>query len=127
MSDESAKKGMEVRTKLFGEKAAQDGDAFLRNFDEGFATFLNEQLFGTIWSRPGLPIKLRSLLTMTALMALGRGPELRLHMRGALNLGIPPEEIKELIVHVSQYSGVPTAVEAIRAFNEVTAPPKTKE
>ena len=127
MSDDSAKKGMEVRTKLFGEKAAQDGDTFLRNFDEGFATFLNEQLFGTIWSRPGLPIKLRSLLTMTALMALGRGPELRLHMRGALNLGIPPEEIKELIVHVSQYSGVPTAVEAIRAFNEVTAPPKTKE
>ena len=127
MSDDSAKKGMEVRTKLFGEKAAQDGDKFLRNFDEGFATFLNEQLFGTIWSRPGLPIKLRSLLTMTALMALGRGPELRLHMRGALNLGIPPEEIKELIVHVSQYSGVPTAVEAIRAFNEVTAPPKSKE
>ena len=127
MSDDSAKKGMEVRTKLFGEKAAQDGDAFLRNFDEGFATFLNEQLFGTIWSRPGLPTKLRSLITMTALMALGRGPELRLHMRGALNLGIPPEEIKELIVHVSQYSGVPTAVEAIRAFNEVTAPPKSKE
>ncbi len=127
MSDESAKKGMEVRTKLFGEKAAQDGDTFLRSFDEGFATFLNEQLFGTIWSRPGLPIKLRSLLTMTALMALGRGPELRLHMRGALNLGIPPEEIKELIVHVSQYSGVPTAVEAIRAFNEVTAPPKPRE
>ena len=127
MSDDSARKGMEVRTKLFGEKAAQDGDAFLRKFDEGFATFLNEQLFGTIWSRPGLPIKLRSLLTMTALMALGRGPELRLHMRGALNLGIPPEEIKELIVHVSQYSGVPTAVEAIRAFNEVTAPPKPKE
>jgi alkylhydroperoxidase/carboxymuconolactone decarboxylase family protein YurZ len=127
MADDSAKKGMEVRTKLFGEKAAKDGDTFLRNFDEGFATFLNEQLFGTIWSRPGLPIKLRSLLTMTALMALGRGPELRLHMRGALNLGIAPEEIKELIVHVSQYSGVPTAVEAIRAFNEVTAPPKTKE
>ena len=125
MSEDAAKKGMEVRTKLFGEKAAQDGDTFLRSFDEGFATFLNEQLFGTIWSRPGLPIKLRSLLTMTALMALGRGPELRLHMRGALNLGIPAEEIKELIVHVSQYSGVPTAVEAIRAFNEVTAPPKS--
>jgi 4-carboxymuconolactone decarboxylase len=126
MSDDSAKKGMEVRTKLWGEKAAQDGDAFLRNFDEGFANFLNEQLFGTIWSRPGLPLKLRSLITITALMALGRGPELRTHMRGALNLGIPPEEIKELIVHVSQYSGVPTAVEAIRAFNEVTAPPKSQ-
>jgi len=118
---------MELRTKLWGEKAAQDGDAFLRNFDEGFANFLNEQLFGTIWNRPGLPVKLRSMLTMTTLMALGRGPELRLHMRGALNVGIAPEEIKELIVHVSQYSGVPTAVEAIRAFTEVTAPPKSKK
>ena len=127
MADDAAKKGMELRAKLWGEKAAQAGDAFLKNFDEGFATFLNEQLFGMIWNRPGLPIKLRSLITMTALMALGRGPELRLHMRGALNLGIPPEEIKELIVHVSQYSGVPTAVEAIRAFNEVTAPPKPGE
>jgi 4-carboxymuconolactone decarboxylase len=127
MADDSAKKGMEVRAKLWGEKRAQDGDAFLRDFDEGFATFLNEQLFGTIWNRPGLTLKLRSLITMTALMALGRGPELRLHMRGALNLGIPPEEIKELIVHVSQYSGVPTAVEAIRAFNEVTAPPKSRD
>jgi alkylhydroperoxidase/carboxymuconolactone decarboxylase family protein YurZ len=126
MAEDTEKKGMEIRAKLWGEKAAQDGDAFLRSFDEGFATFLNEQLFGTIWSRPGLPIKLRSLITMTVLMALGRGPELRLHMRGALNLGIPPEEIKELIVHVSQYSGVPTAVEAVRAFNEVTAPPKSK-
>ena len=48
MSEDAAKKGMEVRTKLFGEKAAQDGDTFLRSFDEGFATFLNEQLFGTI-------------------------------------------------------------------------------
>jgi 4-carboxymuconolactone decarboxylase len=126
MDDDSAKKGMELRTKLWGEKAAQDGDAFLRNFDEGFAASINEHLFGTIWSRPGLPLKLRSLITITALMALGRGPELRLHMRGALNLGIPPEEIKELIVQVSQYSGVPTAVEAIRAFNEVTAPPKSQ-
>ena len=122
MSDDAAKKGMELRAKLWGEKAAQDGDTFLRNFDEGFATFLNEQLFGGIWNRPGLPVKLRSLITMTALMALGRGPELRLHMRGALNLGISPEEIKELIVHVSQYSGVPTAIEAIRAFTEVTSP-----
>ncbi len=124
MADDSAKKGMELRARLWGEKAAKDGDAFLRSFDEGFATFLNEQLFGTIWNRPGLPVKLRSMLTLTALMALGRGPELRLHMRGALNLGIPAEEIKEVIVHVSQYSGVPTAIEAIRAFNEMTTPAK---
>jgi 4-carboxymuconolactone decarboxylase len=65
------------------------------------------------------------LITMTALMALGRGPELRLHMRGALNIGVTQAEIKEMIIHISQYSGVPTAVEAIRAFREVTEPKKT--
>jgi len=124
MASELEKKGMELSARLWGEKAAHDGDEFLKKFDAQFATFLNEQLFGAIWNRPGLPTKTRSMITMTALMALGRGPELRLHMRGALNLGITPDEIKELIVHVSQYSGVPTAVEAIRAFNEVTAPRK---
>jgi len=59
---------------------------------------------------------------MAALLALGRGPELRIHMRGALNLGITKEEIKELIIHLSQYSGVPTAVEAMRVYREVTEP-----
>ncbi|MGH7931826.1 MAG: carboxymuconolactone decarboxylase family protein, partial [Candidatus Binataceae bacterium] len=98
---------------------------FLKNFDEGFANFLNEQLFGGIWTRPGLPTQTRSFITMAALMALGRTAELKIHMRGALNLGIKPEEIKELIVHLSQYSGVPTAVEAIRTFLEVTEPKKS--
>lgn len=124
MADDLAKKGLEVRTALFGEKAAAAGNEYLKQFDEGFAAFLNDQLFGGIWGRPGLPTKIRSLITMTALMALGRGPELRLHMRGALNIGVTKEEIKEMIIHISQYSGVPTAVEAIRAFREVTEPKK---
>ena len=122
MADDLQKKGMEVRTKLFGEKAAKLGDEYLKGFDEDFAKFLNDQVFGAHWARPGLPIKTRSMITMAALLALGRGPELRIHMRGALNLGITKEEIKEMIMHLSQYSGVPTAVEAIRVFREVTEP-----
>jgi 4-carboxymuconolactone decarboxylase len=122
MADDRAKLGMELRSRLWGEKNAKAGDESLRQFDEGFANFLNEQLFGGIWLRPGLPTKTRSMITMTALIALGRGPEMRLHMQGALNIGVTPEEIKELIIHVSQYSGVPTAIEAIRAFREVTEP-----
>jgi len=124
MADDLQKKGMELRTQLFGEKAAKGGHEYLKEFDEGFANFLNEQVFGNFWTRPGLPAKSRSMITMAALMALGRGPELKIHMRGALNLGITPAEIKELIIHLSQYSGVPTAVEAIRTFREVTEPKK---
>ena len=124
MADDARQKGMALRTQLWGEKAAKAGDEFLSSFDPDFGKFLNDELFGKIWTRPGLPIKTRSMITMAALMALGRGAELKIHMRGALNLGITQAEIKEMIFHLSQYSGVPTAVEAIRAFQEVTAPKK---
>jgi 4-carboxymuconolactone decarboxylase len=124
MADDLERKGMQLRTQLFGEKAAKAGDEYLKSFDEDFAKFLNEQVFGAIWTRPGLPTKTRSFITMAALMALGRAPELKIHMRGALNLGITKDEIKELIIHLSQYSGVPTAVEAIRTLREVTEPKK---
>jgi 4-carboxymuconolactone decarboxylase len=124
MASELENKGREIRTKLWGEEALKGADEFLKNFDQGFAKLLNDQLFGEIWNRPGLPAKSRSMITVAVLMALGRPQELRLHMRGALNLSITPQELKEIIVHVSQYSGVPTAIEGIRAFTEVTAPPK---
>jgi len=125
MATELEEKGRAIRTRLWGERALTGADDFLGKFDQGFAKFLNEQVFGEIWNRPGLPTKTRSMITVAVLMALGRPQELRLHMRGALNLGITPDELKEIVIHVSQYSGVPTAVEGIRAFNEVTAPPKS--
>jgi 4-carboxymuconolactone decarboxylase len=121
MTDDLATQGRDIRTRLWGEQALTNADAFLNNFDPGFAKHLNEQLFGEVWNRPGLPTKTRSIMTVAVLMALGRGQELRLHMRGALNLGVTPEELKEIVVHVSHYSGVPTAIEGIRAFTEVTA------
>jgi 4-carboxymuconolactone decarboxylase len=124
MAKELENKGREMRARLWGEQALKGADEFLKNFDQGFAKSLNEQLFGEIWNRPGLATKTRSMLTVAVLMALGRGQELRLHLRGALNLGITPEELKEIIVHVSQYSGVPTAIEGIRAFTDETTPAK---
>lgn len=124
MADGASEKGMAIRTQLWGEKAAKAGNDFLSNFDPGFGKLLNDEVFGNIWARPGLPLKNRSMITMAALIALGRTAELKIHMRGALNLGVTQDEIKEIIVHLSQYSGVPSAVEAIRTFGEVTAPKK---
>lgn len=118
--------GRDVRAKLWGEKRLAGADKFLTEFDEGFAKYLNEQLFGTIWNRPGLPIKARSMITVAVLIALGKEQELRLHMRGALNLGITAEELKEIVVHLAHYAGVPAAMEGIRAVTEVTASPSKK-
>jgi 4-carboxymuconolactone decarboxylase len=124
MSEDLAKKGREVRTQLWGSEMLALADSANADFDPGFAKHLNEQLFGGVWGRLGLPIKTRSMLTVAVLLATGKAHEVQLHMRGALNLGITPEELKEIIVHVGQYCGVPTAVEGVRAFRAVTTQPQ---
>src|SRR5476651_1913656 len=107
MADDLATQGRAIRTRLWGEQALENADRFLDGFDPGFAKHLNEQLFGEVWNRPGLPTRTRSIMTVAVLMALGRGQELRLHMRGALNVGVTEAELKEIVVHVSHYSGDP--------------------
>ena len=121
MSEELANKGRNVRSLLWGADRLAEADRFLGDFDPGFATYLTEQLFGEVWNRPGLPIKTRSMITVATLVALGKTHEMRLHMTGALNLGITPEELKEIVIHIAHYAGVPAAIEGIRAFTEVTA------
>ncbi len=120
MADNLHDKGLKLRAELWGDADARQRHEEMKQFDEGFADFLNEQVFGAIWTRPGLATKTRSFITMATLTALGRTNQLRVHMRGALKLGITKDEIKELIIHLSQYSGVPTAVEAMRVYREVT-------
>lgn len=78
-------------------------------------------LFGEIWARPGLSVKLRSLVTVTAVVALGRNAETRIHLRGALSIGWTPEELKEAITHIAYYAGFPTALEGHRILAEVLA------
>jgi 4-carboxymuconolactone decarboxylase len=122
MAQDAREKGFSKRAELFGEAQLQRTWDYLNKFDEGFARLVNDQCFGEVWSRPGLPTRTRSMITMAALLVLGRAPELKIHMRGALNVGVTPDEIKELIIHLSQYGGIPVAVEAIRTFLEVTEP-----
>jgi 4-carboxymuconolactone decarboxylase len=120
MTSELEKNGHELFAKLIGEKDALAIHENLKKYDPDFAKFLNEQLFGSIWTRPGLEITIRSFITMASLIALGRFNQLRLHMKAALNLGITELQLKEMIFHLSQYCGVPAAVEATIAFREAT-------
>jgi alkylhydroperoxidase/carboxymuconolactone decarboxylase family protein YurZ len=117
----NVEQGIKLLSQLVGgEEAARGAYGYLKSFDEGFANVLFNTTFGDIWCRPGLPTKMRSLITVAALLVLGRAPELKAHMQGALRLGWTPEELKEVIIHLSQYGGIPTSVEAIRVFEEVT-------
>jgi len=81
MADNLSDKGFKLRAELWGDQDSRQRHEDLKKFDAGFADFLNEQVFGAIWTRPGLPTKTRSFITMAALTALGRTNQLRTHMR----------------------------------------------
>jgi 4-carboxymuconolactone decarboxylase len=111
--NERAKRGDDIRKKLFGTPPSPS---------ETFSK-LNEvtveHLFGDIWSRPGLALRDRSLITCAVLTALGKELQLKVHMKGALNIGISREEILEMMVHLAHYSGWPTAVNGTRVAEAV--------
>lgn len=86
---------------------------------DGLTQATVEHLFGTIWTRPGLEIQERSLITLVSLIALNREDEMRLHFRGALNLGITVEKLEEVILHVTHYAGWPCGIAANRILVQV--------
>ena len=96
------------------------------DFNREFQELLNTYCWNDIWNRPGLPRKTRSIMNLCMLTALGKGPELKLHIRGALNNGLTRDEIKEVFLQTAIYCGVPAAVEAFRCAREVFEEDKKK-
>ena len=114
-TEESIAKGSEVFEKLMGWKLDP------KNVKEDFARITMGNLFGDVWTRPGLELRERSMITVAALIILGREVELKVHMRGALNVGISREKIQEMIIHLAHYGGWPIAAGASRVAQEVFA------
>lgn len=86
---------------------------------EDFFNITVEHLFGDIWTRPGLELRERSMITITTLTVLARNPELKTHLRGALNAGITREKITEIMIHLAHYAGWPIAVNGLRIAREL--------
>ena len=87
-----------------------------------FMAHIVDALYGNIWSRDELiSLPERSLITVAVLVALNRENELKIHLRGALNLGVSKEKIEEMILHVAHYSGFPTGVSANQILNDICA------
>src|SRR5437870_11239205 len=84
-----------------------------------FFALVTQFVFGMFWSRPNLDLRSRSLCTVAQLAALGRTEELKLHLAGALNLGIKREELIEVLMQTACYAGVPAAIGALNAAAEV--------
>jgi 4-carboxymuconolactone decarboxylase len=113
--------GMEVRREVLGaehvERSLESATAFGRPIQE----LVTEYCWGAIWARPGLDRRTRSLLNLGMLTALNRRHELTVHLRGALNNGVTPEEILEALLQAAVYCGVPAGMDAFRAAEAVLA------
>jgi 4-carboxymuconolactone decarboxylase len=108
-----------VRRAVLGEKHVNASLEKSNSFTAEFQDLVTRYAWGEMWTRQGLPQHTRSLVTLAMLIALNRGDEFRLHLRGALNNGATRDQIKELLLHAAVYCGVPAANSAFRAAEEV--------
>jgi 4-carboxymuconolactone decarboxylase len=110
MDDEQrAAQGMAVRREVLGDEHVDRAIAGTTPFTQPFQDFIARYAWGEIWSRPGLSRAERSIITLTALAALGRDHELGMHVKAALRNGLTPDQIAEVLLQVAVYAGVPTA------------------
>jgi 4-carboxymuconolactone decarboxylase len=111
MSDERSRHddGMRVRRAVLGDAHVDRATAAATSFDAPFQRFITETAWGTLWAGDGVDRRTRSLVTIAILAALGRHEELALHLRASRNTGATPEEIREALMHVAVYAGVPAA------------------
>jgi 4-carboxymuconolactone decarboxylase len=114
-----AEKGLKLRKQMVGAEAVERRMASLGAFGEPLQHIINAYAYGDIWSRPGLPLATKSLAMIAMMAAAGKPAELRVHLNGALQNGCTPEEIREVLLLVALYCGLPAANEAHRAAVEV--------
>jgi 3-oxoadipate enol-lactonase/4-carboxymuconolactone decarboxylase len=115
--DEGA--GMRVRRAVLGDAHVDRAIAGTTELTADFQDFITRYAWGDIWTRPGLDRRMRSAITITALVALGHENELAMHVRAGLRNGLTPDEIKEILLHSAIYCGVPAANSAFAIANRV--------
>ncbi len=123
MADDRFEKGMAIRTSILGEAHVARTEARKTSLDADFHRYITENAWGSVWARPGLDWKIRSMLTIAMLAALGRKEELALHIRATRNTGVSADEITEILIQVAVYAGVPAANTAFAVAKAVFAEP----
>ena len=117
MADRYAE-GMRTRRKVLGDAHVDRAETTKTPFDAPFQDLITEGAWGTVWSRPGLTHRERSLLTLALLAALGNHEELAMHVRATANTRATPEDVREAMLHVAIYAGVPRANHAIKVIKD---------
>ena len=112
-------KGLKLRRQLFGHEAVEQRMNAFGAFGEPLQNMINAYAYGDIRSRPALPLKTKSLAAIAMTAAIGRANELRVHVNGALTNGCTAEEIRDILLLVALYCGIPAAIEGHRVALDV--------
>ena len=121
MDQETYDRGMAMRRKVLGDAYVDRALAKSGPFNDPLQELVTTYCWGWNWSREGLPRRDRSLINLAMIAVLNRGHELKAHVRGALNNGLSREEIREVLLQVGIYGGIPAAVDSFRLANEAFA------
>lgn len=122
MNDDTYEKGLAIRKEVLGEAYVNASLAKADDFNADFQRLVTEYCWGAGWGREGaLSRRDRSLMNIVLLGALNRGEEFKLHLRGALRNGCTREEIREALIHLAIYAGIPAGVEGFRLARQVLA------
>ena len=118
---------MQVRREVLGDSHVDRATAAATDFMRDFQQLITEYAWGTIWTRPGLDRRSRSMITLTALVARGHHEELAMHVRAARTNGLSVDEIKEVLLQTAIYCGVPDANTAFRIAQAALADEETTD
>jgi len=128
VANEKFEKGLKLRKQVLGAEYVEKSMASADSFSMPMQELSTEYCWGHVWTRPGLALRDRSLINIAMISALNRPHELKLHVKAALNNGLSREEIREVILQVAVYCGVPAGIDSTRiareAFAEVDAAKK---
>jgi 4-carboxymuconolactone decarboxylase len=113
--------GMATRRRVLGDAHVDRAEARTTAFDAPFQEMITEAAWGHVWSRAGLSLRDRSLITLALLAAQGSDEEVAMHVRATANTGATPEEVMEAMLHVAIYAGVPRANHAIAVVRRTYA------
>jgi 4-carboxymuconolactone decarboxylase len=111
---ETYEKGLEIRTAVLGESYVKNAMEEVDEFSVPLQDLVTEYCWGAVWGRDGLPLKTRSMLNVAMLAVMNRPQELRTHVKGAITNGVTRDEIREILMQVAIYGGVPAAVDSFR-------------
>ena len=113
--------GLKVRRAVLGDAHVDRAEAAKTEFDQPFQELITEAAWGHVWSRPNWTKRERSIVTVALLAALGHHDELAMHVRATQNTGATRDDIREAMLHVAIYAGVPAANHAIKLISQVYA------